>query len=162
MNSLTLFYAFQYVHLIPFPGWMCKICLITKKPIRYSEGQNQNTHCWFLHWGRFCPLFRLFGQPIRGLDRGTAVEQPEADGSTFPKFYRTDTQKVRKPVLLYEFIERNHLTDANENDLIYAVRGTGLHAFTTRDYKREMARCTDPMVQSRFAAVTRRQDLFGV
>ncbi|MBT3258588.1 MAG: hypothetical protein HN366_19315 [Deltaproteobacteria bacterium] len=65
-------------------------------------------------------------------------------------------------MLLYEFIERNHLTDANENDLIYAVRGTGLHAFTTRDYKREMARCTDPMVQSRFAAVTRRQDLFGV
>jgi len=75
---------------------------------------------------------------------------------------KTDTQKVRKPVLLYEFIERNHLTDANENDLIYAVRGTGLHAFTTRDYKREMARCTDPMVQSRFAAVTRRQDLFRV
>jgi len=73
---------------------------------------------------------------------------------------KTDTQKVRKPVLLYEFIERTPVTDANENDLIYSVKGDVLQEFTTREYRREMDRCTDPMVRSRFAAVTRRQDLF--
>ena len=74
---------------------------------------------------------------------------------------KTDTQKVRKPVLLHEFIERTPLTDKNENDLIYSVRGDRLQAFKEQDYEREMALCTDPMVRSRFAAVTRRQDLFG-
>ncbi|MCP4579627.1 MAG: AMP-binding protein [Deltaproteobacteria bacterium] len=74
---------------------------------------------------------------------------------------KTDTQKVRKPVLLHEFIERTPLTDKNENDLIYSVRKDGLKKFTAQDYEREMALCTDPMVRSRFAAVTRRQDLFG-
>ncbi len=36
---------------------------------------------------------------------------------------RTDTRKVRKPVLLHEFIERNPERDADENDIIYAVKG---------------------------------------
>ena len=73
---------------------------------------------------------------------------------------KTDTQKVRKPVLLHEFIERTSVTDANENDLIYSVKGGVLEEFTTPEYRYEMDRCTDPMVRSRFAAVTRRQDLF--
>ena len=73
---------------------------------------------------------------------------------------RTDTRKVRKPVLLHEFIERNPERDADESDIIYAVKGDLLQEFTTQDFRREMDRCTDPMVRSRFAAVTRRQDLF--
>jgi len=73
---------------------------------------------------------------------------------------KTDTQKVRKPVLLHEFIERTPVTDGNENDLIYSVKGGVLEEFTTPEYRYEMDRCTDPMVRSRFAAVTRRHDLF--
>jgi fatty-acyl-CoA synthase len=73
---------------------------------------------------------------------------------------KTDTQKVRKPVLLHEFIERTPITDANENDLIYAVKGDELQEFTTPDYRCEMDRCADILVRSRFAAVTGRQDLF--
>jgi acyl-CoA synthetase (AMP-forming)/AMP-acid ligase II len=73
---------------------------------------------------------------------------------------KTDTQKVLKPVLLHEFIERTPVTDANENDHIYAVKQGALQEFTTMEYRQEMDRCTDPMVRSRFAAVTRRQDLF--
>jgi acyl-CoA synthetase (AMP-forming)/AMP-acid ligase II len=73
---------------------------------------------------------------------------------------RTDTQKIKKPVLLHEFIERNPQRDGDENDLLYAVTGGTLEEFTTRDYRHEMNKCVDPMVRSRFAAVTRRQDLF--
>ncbi len=73
---------------------------------------------------------------------------------------KTDTQKVRKPVLLHDFIERNPVNDADENDLIYAVKEGVLRNFTTREYRRLMNRCTDPLVRSRFAVVTRRQDLF--
>jgi len=73
---------------------------------------------------------------------------------------KTDTQKIQKPVLLHEFIERTSATDADENDLVYAVKGDALQNFTTREYLYQMDRCTDPMVRSRFAAVTGRQDLF--
>ena len=73
---------------------------------------------------------------------------------------RTDTRKIRKPVLLHEFIERNPERDADERDIIYAVTGDVLQEFTTLDFKEEMGRCTDPVVRSRFTAVTRRQDLF--
>ncbi len=73
---------------------------------------------------------------------------------------RTDTQKIKKPVLLHEFIERNPQKDVDENDLVYAIKEGNLEEFKTPDYQREMKRCTDPLVRSRFAAVTRRQDLF--
>ena len=73
---------------------------------------------------------------------------------------KTDTRKVRKPVLLHEFIARTPATDADENDLIYAVKRGVLQEFTTMGYRREMDKCTDPMVRSRFTAVTKRQDLF--
>ena len=73
---------------------------------------------------------------------------------------RTDTRKIRKPVLLHEFIERNSEKDADACDILYTVKGGALQEFTARDFEQEMGRCTDPMVRSRFAAVTRRQDLF--
>ena len=73
---------------------------------------------------------------------------------------KTDTQKVRKPVLLREFIERTPTSDANEKDLLYSVNQGTLQEFTTGEYRREMGKCTDPTVRSRFEAVTRRQDLF--
>ena len=69
--------------------------------------------------------------------------------------------KVRKPVLLHEFIEHTPVTDGNDNDLIYFVKGGVLQEFTTREYRREMDRCMVPMVRSRFAAMTRRQDILG-
>ena len=73
---------------------------------------------------------------------------------------KTDTQKVRKPVLLSEFIERTRERDADENDLLYSVKKGMILNFTTEEYRREMGKCIDPMVRSRFAAVTKRQDLF--
>lgn len=74
---------------------------------------------------------------------------------------RTDRQKIKKPVLLHEFFERNPQRDCDENDFLYAVTGGTLKEFTTRDFRHEMNKCTDPLVRSRFAAVTRRQDLFN-
>lgn len=73
---------------------------------------------------------------------------------------KTDTQKVRKPVLLHEFIERTPARDADKNDIIYSVKDDVLQEFTTEDYKRDMGTCIDPTVRSRFVAVTRRDDLF--
>jgi hypothetical protein len=73
---------------------------------------------------------------------------------------KTDTQKVRKPVLINEFIERTPARDADENDIIYSVTQGVLQKFTTEDYRREMGTCIDPTVRSRFVAVTKRDDLF--
>jgi fatty-acyl-CoA synthase len=73
---------------------------------------------------------------------------------------KTDTQKVQKPVLLNEFIERTPARDADENDILYSVQEGMLQEFTTEDYRRAMGTCTDPMVRSRFVAVTKRDDLF--
>ena len=73
---------------------------------------------------------------------------------------KTDTQKVQKSVLLHEFMERTPAMDMDEKDLIYSVKGDVLQDFTTPEYRREMARCTDSMVRSRFVAVTGRQDVF--
>jgi len=73
---------------------------------------------------------------------------------------KTDTQKVQKPVLLHEFIERTPARDADEDDIIYGVQEGVLQPFGTEDYRRAMGTCADPMVRSRFVAVTKREDLF--
>ncbi|MBW1783844.1 MAG: AMP-binding protein [Deltaproteobacteria bacterium] len=73
---------------------------------------------------------------------------------------KTDTQKVRKPVLLHEFIERTPARDADENDMIFSVKEGELQEFTTEAYRRAMGTCIDPTVRSRFVAVTKRDDLF--
>jgi len=77
-----------------------------------------------------------------------------------PELPRTDTRKVRKPALMYDFIERTPKKDADEQDLLYVIVQGKIKAFNTQEYQREMAKCTDPAVRARFQAVTRRQDIF--
>jgi fatty-acyl-CoA synthase len=74
---------------------------------------------------------------------------------------RTATHKIRKPILMHDFIERNPEKDADQNDLIYRIDPDGIKEFKTGDYRSELARCTDPAVRARFAAATRRQNLFS-
>ena len=77
-----------------------------------------------------------------------------------PELPRTDTRKVRKPALMYDFIERTPEKDADKQDLLYVIVQGKIKAFNTQEYQREMAKCTDPAVRARFQAVTRRQDIF--
>jgi hypothetical protein len=74
---------------------------------------------------------------------------------------RTATHKIMKTTLMYDFIERTPEKDADVNDLIYRIGPDGIKEFKTGDYRNEMARCTDPAVRARFAAATRRQNLFS-
>jgi fatty-acyl-CoA synthase len=74
---------------------------------------------------------------------------------------RTATHKIMKTSLMYDFIERTPEKDADPNDLIYRMNPDGITEFKTADYRNEIARCTDPAVRARFAAVTRRQNLFS-
>ena len=74
---------------------------------------------------------------------------------------RTATHKIIKTSLMYDFIERTPEKDADPNDLIYRIAPEGIKDFKTRDYRDEMARCTDPAVRARFAAATHRQNLFS-
>ncbi len=77
-----------------------------------------------------------------------------------PELPRTDTRKVRKPALMYDFIERTPEKDADERDRLYVVGPGGVKAFETPDYQREMAKCNDVAVRARFMAATKRQDIF--
>ena len=72
----------------------------------------------------------------------------------------TDTQKIRKPVLLAQFIERTPELDADPDDLIHDLTGPSPRPFTTAEYQAVLAGCIDPDVRTRFQAVTRRDDLF--
>jgi fatty-acyl-CoA synthase len=73
---------------------------------------------------------------------------------------RTDTHKVKKSGLLFDFIERNAQKDADEHDVLVRVAASGLKEFRTEDFQNEMAHCIDPAVRARFTAVTRRKDIF--
>jgi fatty-acyl-CoA synthase len=73
---------------------------------------------------------------------------------------RTATHKIMKTNLMHDFIERTPQKDADQNDLIYRIGPDGIKEFKTGDYRKEMARCTDPAVRARFTAITRRQNLF--
>jgi hypothetical protein len=74
---------------------------------------------------------------------------------------RTATHKIIKTSLMHDFIERIPEKDAEPDDLVYRIDPDGIKGFKTADYRNEMARCTDPAVRARFAAATRRQDLFS-
>ncbi len=73
---------------------------------------------------------------------------------------RTDTHKIKKSALIYDFIERTPGKDADGEDLLYVIGQGGIKEFKTEDYQREMAKCLDPAVRARFLAVTKRQDIF--
>jgi fatty-acyl-CoA synthase len=73
---------------------------------------------------------------------------------------RTDTHKLKKAVLVHEFIERNSQRDADPNDLIYRLIEGAPEPFTSRHYQDFMAGCRNPAVRARFTAVTKRLGLF--
>lgn len=73
---------------------------------------------------------------------------------------RTDTHKIKKSVLMRDFVERTPARDADEKDRVYAMTRDGIREFRTQDFKAEMARCVDPVIRARFIAATRRQDIF--
>ena len=77
------------------------------------------------------------------------------------KLPRTATHKIIKTSLMYDFIERTPEKDADPDDLIYRMGPDGINDFKTGDYRDEMALCMDPAVRARFAAATRRQNLFS-
>lgn len=74
---------------------------------------------------------------------------------------KTETQKVRKALLLRDFFERTPALDVGKEDILYRVEKEGPSVFTTIDYKELMTKCTEPMVRNRFRLVTRRNDLFS-
>lgn len=116
------------------------------------------------------PIYVLEVQNPRNfdLDGFYAFCRKEIPGYAQPGFIRltrelprTATHKIMKTILMYDFIERTPEKDADLNDLIYRIGPDGIKEFKTGDYRNEMARCTDPAVRARFAATTRRQNLFS-
>jgi fatty-acyl-CoA synthase len=77
-----------------------------------------------------------------------------------PELPMTETRKIKKVLLLHDFVERTPEKDRDKNDIIYVVEPGGIREFRTADYKDFMSCCVNPTVQNRFAAVTRRMDLF--
>jgi fatty-acyl-CoA synthase len=73
---------------------------------------------------------------------------------------RTSTHKLKKAVLVQEFIERTGKTDESREDVVYRVTDTKPELFTSRQYRELMNSCRDPAVRARFTAVTKRTDLF--
>ena len=116
------------------------------------------------------PLFVLEVQRPERFDVGLFLRYcyEELPDYTRPGFIRlrtglprTDTHKIKKSALLHQFFERTPELDADPDDQLYRVHADGsITPFETADSQAEMARCTDPAVQTRFMAVTRRKDLF--
>jgi fatty-acyl-CoA synthase len=84
-----------------------------------------------------------------------------------PRFIRvmgalpmTNTMKVIKGDLRYDFICRTPELDACSSDLLYEVTDGEAVAFTTDDFTGEMERYRDPTNRDRLRAFTRRDDLF--
>lgn len=73
---------------------------------------------------------------------------------------RTDTHKIKKSVLMRDFIERTPATDSDESDRLYEIGKDGIREFLTEDFRAEMDRCVDPLIRARFIAATRRGDIF--
>jgi len=73
---------------------------------------------------------------------------------------RTSTHKLRKAVLMGEFIERTPQNERCREDIVYRLSADGPKIFTSREYRELMDACHDPAVRARFAAVTKRRDLF--
>lgn len=101
------------------------------------------------------------------LDGFYAFCRKEIPGYAQPGSYPPDPgvapyrHKIRKSILMHDFIERTPEKDADQNDLIYRIGPDGIKEFKTGDYWGEMTRCTDAAVSALFAAATRRQNLFS-
>jgi fatty-acyl-CoA synthase len=73
---------------------------------------------------------------------------------------KTETQKVKKSLLLRDFFKRTLEMDADQNDILYCIEKEGPEVFTTEDYQRLLGECTEPVVRNRFQVVTGCSDLF--
>jgi hypothetical protein len=72
----------------------------------------------------------------------------------------TNTMKVIKTTLRYDFIYRTPEMDEDREDVIYEVRDKKARPFSTDDYKDEIKKYSDPTNRDRLTAFTRRKDLF--
>ena len=84
-----------------------------------------------------------------------------------PRFVRltgslpmTETMKVIKTRLKYDFIYRTPEIDDHPEDIIYEIRGGKALPFITGDYQEEIGRYTDPTNRDRLTAFTKREDIF--
>jgi len=116
------------------------------------------------------PIYVLEVQNPGGFDLERFYDfcRKEIPGYALPGFVRltgeiprTATHKIRKTVLMHEFIERTPEKDADEGDLLYRLGPDGIKAFKTEDYLSEIASYSDPAGRARFEAATQRQDLFS-
>jgi fatty-acyl-CoA synthase len=77
-----------------------------------------------------------------------------------PELPTTETRKIKKVLLLHDFVERTPEKDRDTNDILYVFEPGGIQEFKTEDYKHFISGCVDPTVRNRFVAVTGRTDLF--
>ncbi len=84
-----------------------------------------------------------------------------------PRFIRlieslpmTETMKVMKPRLRFDFIFRTQEIDADPYDVIYEVRHGRALQFTTGDYHAEIRKFVDPTNRDRLTAFTKREGIF--
>ena len=84
-----------------------------------------------------------------------------------PRFIRlvrclpmTDTMKLKKSILKYDFYFRTPQIDTNNDDIIFEMIKGMPKKFNTVEYKEEMAKFTDPTNQAALKAFTKREDLF--
>lgn len=73
----------------------------------------------------------------------------------------TETLKIKKSILKYQFFYRNLEIDLRENDLVFKINpldeGT---PFFTEDFVKELRKFKDPINQGALKTFTKRSDLF--
>lgn len=84
-----------------------------------------------------------------------------------PRFIRlvknlpmTETMKLKKSLLKWDFYYRAPELDTNKDDIIYEIIQGKTKEFKTEDYKAAIAKFTDPTNQDTLNAFTKRTDLF--
>ena len=85
----------------------------------------------------------------------------------FPRFVRlvtklpmTETMKLKKSNLKYDFYFRSPQIDADNNDHLYKIFKGKVHKFVTLNYIKEIAEYKDPTNQDTLKTFTKRPDLF--
>ncbi|HHO76324.1 MAG TPA: hypothetical protein ENN05_07830 [Deltaproteobacteria bacterium] len=84
-----------------------------------------------------------------------------------PRFIRlvtkmpmTETMKLRKSVLKYEFYYRSGPIDEQSCDIIFEMKNNKPSRFTHKEYEQEIARFSDPTNRDTLKAFTKRSGLF--
>lgn len=101
------------------------------------------------------------------LDKFLVFCQENLPHYMLPRFVRivkilpmTETMKLKKAILKYEFYFRNQELDTNQDDLIFKISKRQINRFTTDEYKKELSYFTDPTNQDTLQTYTKRQNLF--